>query len=928
MTSSTSKNLNDDDLTITVSDNYTQKGGLSQSLQPPIILDNIRPLSRENVTRRLESYGKNIISTYKPLTWYIVLYHSTVHPFNVILIFLAIFSGATEEDYSSLVILLIMVFLSVGIRFVQEYKSEVATQELKKMVNNNATVIRLYSPPDNRDPSYEDIEMMDRGETVEMDIPLEDIVPGDWVRLSAGDLIPGDVQLISSKDLFVSQASLTGESIPVEKFTILQQQPPIIPDYLPINTNNAKLNYSELDQPNLCFMGTSVVSGTATAVVLKTGPNTFFGGMAKQLSVKRTPNAFQKGIRRVSYMFVCIMLAMMPPVLLIQGFLKGGWKDAVLFAAAVAVGLTPEMLPMIVNANLARGAINLSKKKCIVKKLDSIINLGGIDILCTDKTGTLTCNKVVLINHFDHLGNVSKLPLYLGYLNSYFQTGLKNLLDVAVIEYFNSENVDGAYISQNFFKVDEIPFDFVRRRMSVILESSKDDDCRFLISKGAVDEMLTCCTNIYVGKDNVSSNEIFPTSDIIPITTEILKNMKDLNESLNNDGLRVIAVAFKDMKKCSEFTVAHESELTLVGVCAFLDPPKPSTKPALQELFKYNVEVKVLTGDSPAVCRKVCEEINLPVKSIITTTELEGIDDAKLEEIAESGTIFAKLTPLQKANIVKALKRRNHIVGFLGDGINDAPAIRESDCGISVDEGTDIAKESADIILLEKSLMVLADGIIRGRITYGNTIKYIKMAISSNFGNVFSVLIASAWLPFLPMEALQLILQNLLYDLSQIAIPWDRMDPEFLTHPKRWSARSIVKFMIFTGPWNSIFDMTTFAFMFYYYKCQDPHDVYKVRLFQTGWFVEGLITQTLIVHMIRTPKFPFLQSTASLPVCLSTLAVMSAAIIIPFTPLNKYLGMVPLPGLYYSYLLGVLVTYWFLTSFIKWVYIKLFKEWL
>ncbi|GBC42858.2 magnesium-translocating P-type ATPase [Rhizophagus irregularis DAOM 181602=DAOM 197198] len=863
MTSSTSKNLNDDDLTITVSDNYTQKGGLSQSLQPPIILDNIRPLSRENVTRRLESYGKNIISTYKPLTWYIVLYHSTVHPFNVILIFLAIFSGATEEDYSSLVILLIMVFLSVGIRFVQEYKSEVATQELKKMVNNNATVIRLYSPPDNRDPSYEDIEMMDRGETVEMDIPLEDIVPGDWVRLSAGDLIPGDVQLISSKDLFVSQASLTGESIPVEKFTILQQQPPIIPDYLPINTNNAKLNYSELDQPNLCFMGTSVVSE------------------------------------------------------LLMLFKKGGWKDAVLFAAAVAVGLTPEMLPMIVNANLARGAINLSKKKCIVKKLDSIINLGGIDILCTDKTGTLTCNKVVLINHFDHLGNVSKLPLYLGYLNSYFQTGLKNLLDVAVIEYFNSENVDGAYISQNFFKVDEIPFDFVRRRMSVILESSKDDDCRFLISKGAVDEMLTCCTNIYVGKDNVSSNEIFPTSDIIPITTEILKNMKNLNESLNNDGLRVIAVAFKDMKKCSEFTVAHESELTLVGVCAFLDPPKPSTKPALQELFKYNVEVKVLTGDSPAVCRKVCEEINLPVKSIITTTELEGIDDAKLEEIAESGTIFAKLTPLQKANIVKALKRRNHIVGFLGDGINDAPAIRESDCGISVDEGTDIAKESADIILLEKSLMVLADGIIRGRITYGNTIKYIKMAISSNFGNVFSVLIASAWLPFLPMEALQLILQNLLYDLSQIAIPWDRMDPEFLTHPKRWSARSIVKFMIFTGPWNSIFDMTTFAFMFYYYKCQDPHDVYKVRLFQTGWFVEGLITQTLIVHMIRTPKFPFLQSTASLPVCLSTLAVMSAAIIIPFTPLNKYLGMVPLPGLYYSYLLGVLVTYWFLTSFIK-----------
>ncbi|GBB87360.1 hypothetical protein RclHR1_01380022 [Rhizophagus clarus] len=924
MTSSTSKNIaNDDDLTITVSENDTQKGGVSQ---PPIIIDNLRPLSRETAAKRLESYGKNIVSTYKPLKWYTVLYNSTVHPFNVILIALAIFSGATA-DYSSLTILLTMVILSVGIRFVQEYKSEVATQELKKMVNNNASVIRLYSPPDDRDPNHEDIEMMDRGETVEMDIPIEDIVPGDWIKLSAGDLIPGDVQLISSKDLFVSEASLTGESIPVEKFTTLQQQHPIIPDELPKNTNNVKTNPSELEQSNLCFMGTSVVSGTATAVVLKTGPNTFFGKMAKQLSSQRQPNAFQKGIRRVSYMFVCIMLAMMPPVLLLQGLLKGSWKDAVLFAAAVAVGLTPEMLPMIVNANLARGAIKLSKKKCIVKKLDSIINLGGIDILCTDKTGTLTCNKVVLIDHLDYLGNICQLPLHLAYLNSYFQTGLKNLLDVAVIEFFHKENVDGAYLSQKFFKVDEIPFDFVRRRMSVILESNNDDS-RFLISKGAVDEMLTCCTNVYVGNGNVSSVETFPTSDIIPITPEILKNIKDLNEKLNIDGLRVIAVAFKDMKKCSEFNISHESELTLVGVCAFLDPPKPSTKPALQELFKYNVEVKVLTGDSPAVCRKVCEEINLPVKSIVTTTELEGLSDAELEEIAEKGTIFAKLTPLQKADIVNALKRRNHIVGFLGDGINDAPAIRESDCGISVDEGTDIAKESADIILLEKSLMVLADGIIRGRITYGNTIKYIKMAISSNFGNVFSVLIASAWLPFLPMQSLQIILQNLLYDISQIAIPWDKMDPEFLIHPKRWSPKGIVKFMVFTGPWNSIFDMTTFAFMFYYYKCQDPKDAYKVSLFQTGWFVEGLITQTLIVHMIRTPKFPFVQSTASLSVCMATFTIICTGIIIPYTPLNHFLGMVPLPGLYFTYLLAVLVSYWFLTSFIKWIYIKIFKEWL
>ncbi|CAG8451492.1 412_t:CDS:2 [Paraglomus brasilianum] len=529
------------------------------------------------------------------------------------------------------------------------------------------------------------------------------------------------------------------------------------------------------------------------------------------------------------------------------------------------------------------------------------------------------------MKYLDYLGDVCKLPLCLGYLNSYFQTGLKNLLDEAVIEFFKNETETD--IAQHFFQVDEIPFDFVRRRMSVILESNQDEQ-RFLISKGAVDEMLACCTNIYIGKDNDPSNAIFPTTDIVPITPKILTSIKNLNERLNNEGLRVIAVAFKRMNECSAFTVADESKLTLVGVCVFYDPPKPSAKPALQELLKYNVEVKVLTGDSPVVCRKVCEEINLPIKSIVTNTELEGLDDAQLEEIAENGTIFAKLTPLQKANIVSALKRRNHIVGFLGDGINDAPAIRESDCGISVDEGTDIAKESADIILLEKSLMVLADGIVRGRITYGNTIKYIKMVISSNFGNVFSVLIASIWLPFLPMDPLQLILQNLLYDFSQTSIPWDKMDPEYLISPRRWSAKSIAKFMVFVGPCSSIFDITTFVFMFYYYQCNNPDDHYKVQLFHTAWFVEGLLTQTMIVHIIRTSKIPFIQSTASLSVCLTTFAVICSGIIIPFTPLNRVLGMVPLPGFYFVYFLGVIISYCSLTSFVKVLFVKFFKEWL
>ncbi|CAG8540403.1 14776_t:CDS:2, partial [Gigaspora rosea] len=595
-------------------------------------------------------------------------------------------------------------------------------------------------------------------------------------------------------------------------------------------------------------------------------------------------------------------------------FLKGSWTDAVLFAIAVAVGLTPEMLPMIVNANLARGAIALSKHKCIVKKLDSVINLGG----------TLTRNKVELIKHLNYHGDTCQLPLYLGYLNSYFQTGLKNLMDVAVIEFY--ENPDSKIIagytniSQGFTKVDEIPFDFVRRRMSVILESNQEDH-RFLISKGALDEMLSCCSHIYIGNRNDFTDGIFPTTDIVPLTQEIRDSVKDLNNALNDDGLRVIGVAFKRMKERVEFSVAHERDLILVGVCGFLDPPKASAKPAIEELMRYNVEVKVLTGDSPVVCRKVCEEINLPIKSIVTTTDIEGLDDTELEEIAEKATIFAKLTPLQKANIVNALKRRNHIVGFLGDGINDAPAIRESDCGISVDEGTDIAKESADIILLEKSLTVLAYGVMRGRLTYGNTIKYIKMAISSNFGNVFSVLAASIWLPFLPMAPIHLILQNLLYDFSQIAIPWDRMDPEFLVHPKRWSTKGIFRFMAFIGPLSSIFDLTTFTFMWFYFQCNTDEDENKVKLFR-------LITQTLIVHVIRTRKIPFIQSTASKPVLLSTLIIMAIGIAIPFTPLNEYLGMTQLPGIYFLYLFGVLVSYPVLVSVVKVVYIKIFKDWM
>ncbi|CAG8462686.1 5290_t:CDS:2 [Acaulospora morrowiae] len=864
--------------------------------------DELRPLSRELAEQRLAKFGPNIITAYQPLRWYKILYNSVLHPFNLILGCFAIFSGATL-DFNTMTFLIVMILMSVLIRFSQEYKNERAAQGLKSMVSNKVTVIRLYGPPDDRDPNFEDLKKMDRGEVVEVEIPLEEVVPGDWVKLSAGDLIPGDLQLLSSKDLFVSQASLTGEAIPVEKF-VIQQRPPIsiVVDNL---DEKQKPKAAELDQPDFCFMGTSVVSGTAIGCVLETGSSTFFGIMAKSLAGRRPANAFQQGIKKVSYFFIIVVFCMLPPVLLLQGFLNHDWWNGFLFAAAVGIGLTPEMLPMIVNANLARGAISLAKKKCIVKNLDSVIALGGMDILCTDKTGTLTRNKVTLIKHVNHLGTPCPFPLRLSYLNSYFQTGLKNLMDVAVIEYFESdESHVNDEVTKGFLKVDEIPFDFVRRRMSVILETDWDPDYRFLISKGAVDEMLDCCENIFLGKDSDVDSSIdcpdgfFPTSNIVQLTPEILKSIKDLNENLNNDGLRVIAVAYKRMKERVEpFTVAHETGLTLVGFCAFLDPPKPSAKPALQELFKYNISVKVLTGDSPTVCRKVCQEIDLPVKAVVTTTDLNDINDTQMEEIAENATIFAKLTPLQKAQIVRALKRRGHIVGFLGDGINDAPAIRESDCGISVDEGTDIAKESADIILLEKNLMVLADGVIGGRITFGNTIKYIKMAISSNFGNVFSILISSAWLSFLPMLPIQVIAQNFLYDISQIAIPWDKLDPEFLLEPKRWNPKSIARFMICIGPWSSIFDISTFLFMWYYYNCKE--------------------------------ETPYHQSLFPSPIVLfGTITVMIIGIAVPFTPVRHLLDMVNLPGLYFAYLVSALLGYWIFTSIAKKIYIYLFKEWL
>ncbi|KAG0269312.1 hypothetical protein DFQ27_003996 [Actinomortierella ambigua] len=997
-------------------------GQLELNAPAPALL----PLNREQADNARSLNGPNIVRLGDEQTWYKLLFHAFIHPFNILLIILGTASLLTD-DVKGCILMYAMVVLSTSLRFWQEFKSATAAKALKSLVSTKVRVVRLYSCPDDRDPTLEDVQKMALYATVKMDVPMTDLVPGDWIELSAGDLIPADLRLIESKDLFVSQAALTGEAMPVEKIahssdTAADRNDDHLSSYdrmadaaVPATASTVEmksahaskttatlpaspLSFAErlrirlrsilgirhfrtgdegvsgdadLSQPNLCFMGTSVVSGTATAVVLKTGSATFFGSMAKELSKRRPENAFQMGVRSISWVFFIVMALMIPPVLLINGFVHESWKDAFLFALSVAVGLTPEMLPMVVNANLARGAYLMSKRRCIVKNLDAIINLGSMNVLCTDKTGTLTDNKVVLVRHLDFHGNSSLHSLQLAFLNSRFQTGLKNLLDVAVVEYFEKtasrlpiyQSVThpeeepvfaptSLTLACRFEKWDEIPFDFVRRRMSVVLKNLQEDNY-MIISKGAVDEMLSICTKIVVPKglhplssdiqmsspSTPSTNQVDSSAldtleevsadQIQPLEPEMLARLLEMNKGLNDDGLRVVAVAFKPTEKMrANFGIADECEMIFAGFIGFLDPPKETAAPAIKELISLGVEIKVLTGDSAAVCAKVCKEIDLPVKSIVTTDDLNGLDDDALVEVAERGTIFAKLTPLQKSMIIRALKRREHVVGFLGDGINDAPALSEADVGLSVDEGTDIAKESADVILLEKSLLVIAESVLLGRTTFGNTMKYIVMAISSNFGNVFSILVASSWLPFLPMLPIQILTQNLLYDLSQTMIPWDHMDPEFLQVPHKWSVRSVLRFMVCIGPWSSIFDITTFVFMWFYFDIKTTEDPLKVLLFQTAWFTEGALSQTLVVHMIRTPKIPFVQSVAAWPLIAGSLIVALVVLALPYIPgLGSLISLVHLPGIYYSYLVAALICYCLVTQVAKMIYLRVFGTW-
>lgn len=885
------------------------KNSLQQTLDK--FQANLSGLTINQAKMRIDSYGKNEVAREHVPSAFMQLLMAFNNPFIFVLLVLALVSFLTDywlpmqnnedTDVTGVIIILVMVTLSGLLRFWQEYRSNRAAEALKSMIKTTATVMRRADKNSGSE---------------KMELPLDELVPGDIIFLSAGDMIPADIRIIESRDLFVSQAVLTGESIPIEKYDTLgsvSQKGNESDNSTTVNVDNV------LDINHIGFMGTNIISGTAKGVVIATGGDTYFGSLAKSIVGTRAQTAFDKGVNSVSWLLIRFMLIMVPIVLVINGLTKGDWMDAALFALAVAVGLTPEMLPMIVSANLAKGAVGMAKRKVVVKRLNAIQNFGAMDILCTDKTGTLTQDRIILEHHLNIHGQNDPSVLKLAWLNSYYQSGMKNLMDKAIIRFAEEKTNVKALGLGKYTKIDELPFDFVRRRLSVVVSEESNNDKfnhhHLMICKGAVEEMLAIASHVY------------EDGHYLPLTEERKRQLIELAYQYNADGFRVLAVGLKDIGKNdtkTQYCVSDEQELVIRGFLTFLDPPKDSAREAVSALHEHGVAVKVLTGDNDVITTKICREVGLEPGKPLLGIEIEELDDAQLKVLIEQRTVFAKLTPLQKSRIIRLLQDNGHTVGFLGDGINDAPALRDSDVGISVDTATDIAKESADIILLEKSLMVLEEGVIRGRETFGNIMKYLNMTASSNFGNVFSVLVASAFLPFLPMLAIHLLIQNLLYDISQLSLPWDKLDEEFLQKPRKWDASNIRRFMIWIGPTSSIFDIATYTLMWFVFSA---NSVDMQSLFHSGWFIEGLLSQTLVVHMLRTQKIPFIQSTAAFPVIVMTLLIMVVGIYIPFSPLGHLIGLVPLPWSYFPWLVGILLSYCFLTQIVKTIYIKRFKQW-
>lgn len=853
-----------------------------------------RGLTAQEACARLKTCGPNEVAHDNAPPALVQLLQAFNNPFIYVLMALALISFVTdyayplragqETDLTGVTIIVTMVLLSGLLRFWQEFRTNKAAQAVKAMVRTTATVLRR--------PGLDE-------ESKKQVIAVEALVPGDIVLLSAGDRVPADLRLLASRDLFISQAMLSGESLPVEKYDITaNEQRPVVDVNLP-------------DRSNICLMGTSVASGTARGVVVATGPQTWLGSLARSLE-GRPQTAFDKGVNSVSRLLIRFMLVMVPVVLLINGFTKGDWTDATFFALAVAVGLTPEMLPMIVSSNLAKGAIVMARRKVIVKRINAIQNVGAMDVLCTDKTGTLTEDTIALEGYLDAEGRESLAVLSLAWLNSASLSGTTNPMDRAVLA-CGQEKLPAAGRA-DAFNIDELPFDFARRRVSVVVERYGERQ-QTLICKGAVEEMLSVSTHIRKG-DAVYALDEARRDAFVRLTRDY-----------HTRGLRVLVVATRVLPEAGlrqPLSEADENGLIIEGVLTFLDPPKESAAHAIAALQEHGVTVKVLTGDHPLVAARICEQVGIDNRVVLTGNEIAAMDDARLADAVQTCAIFATLTPLQKSRILQALQRNGHTVGFLGDGINDAPALHDADVGISVDSAADIAKESSDIILLEKDLRVLGEGVITGRETFGNILKYLNMTASSNFGNVFSVLVASAFLPFLPMLAIHLLVQNLMYDISQLSLPWDRMDNAFLRQPRKWDAPNIRRFMLWIGPTSSLFDIATFAVMWFVFAANTPA---MQSLFQSGWFVEGLLSQTLVVHMLRTRKIPFIQSRAALPVLVTTFIVMAVGVAIPFSPLGHWIGLVPLPLAYFPWLAGILFAYCVVAQLMKRFYIRRFGQW-
>ena len=816
-------------------------------------------LSEEEAARRLERYGPNVVASDERHTRLRLLLRAFLTPLVLLLAVLAIVSLATG-DVRAAAVMTVMIVLGVSLRFAQEARADAAAEKLRAMIRLTATVLRAGRP---------------------VEEPLARLVPGDVVHLCAGDMIPADVRILTCRDLFVTQASLTGESLPVEKFA----------------TAGERGGRTALEQKNLCFLGTSVESGTATAVVVETGPRTYLGSIASTLAGAPVETAFDQGVARFTWLMIRFIAVMVPLVFVINGLTKHNWREAFFFAVAVAVGLTPEMLPMIVSVCLSRGALAMSGKKVIVKRLNSIQNLGAMDVLCTDKTGTLTQDHVILERHCDVARNENDAVLALAYLNSHFQTGLKNVLDRAVLEH---HEVHHEVSIPDWRKVDELPFDFSRRLMSVVIETPAG--VHRLICKGAPEEVFKRCTRFLL------DGEVSPVDDVL------IEDLREEHESLSRDGFRVLALAYRDFEPRQSYAKDDESDLVLAGYVAFLDPPKDTALAAVRALGARGVAVNILTGDNDLVSRKICQAVGIPTDRVLLGGQVEKMSDAELGVAAEQTTLFARMAPGHKQRVIQVLQERRHVVGFLGDGINDSPALRVSDVGISVDTAVDIAKEAADIILLEKSLLVVEEGVVEGRKVFCNILKYVRMGASSNFGNMFSVLGASAILPFVPMAPIQILTNNLLYDVSQIPIPTDDVDPEQIAAPRPWSMHDLTRFILFIGPCSSLFDYTTYFIMLYVFGCWDPA---RASLFQTGWFVESLLTQTLIIHVIRTNRIPFLQSRASVALSATTVGIMLVGVWLPSSPLAPALGLTHLPHLYWPLLAVTLLAYVALTQVVK-----------